>query len=213
MALGPVDLGVSVLGTGGYVALDKPSPSSFSSGTSRGEIQGFGGLAVGGGLALEARLFGFLGLEIDGIFSRDRGRGEVRIDGREGQVTLGQSAVHVPILLKGVLPLPGLRPFLVAGPELVLPLPAKAEVEPAGSVRAVVGTARYTMLTTGVGAELKLPLPSLDLRASFSLRGSYRLGSSSELSERVTPLGSGALILDGRWRYQGLATAAIGLFF
>ena len=78
---------------------------------------------------------------------------------------------------------------------------------------AVVGTARYTLLTAGLGAELKLPVPSLDLRASFSLRGSYRAGSSSEISERVTPLGSGAVILDGRWRYQAQLTGALGIFF
>lgn len=213
MALGPIDLGASALVAGGYNAFGKPSPSTFSSGSTRGEIQGAGGLAVGGGVALEFRVLGLVGLEVDGLFSRDRGGGEVEIDGRKGTVTIGQNSVHLPVLLKGVVPLPGLRPFLLLGPEWVLPLPAKAESDPTGAIRAVVGTARYTMLTAGLGAEMKLPLPSVDLRLSFSLRGSYRTGSSSSVSERVTPLGSGAVILDGRWRYQAQITSALGFFF
>ncbi len=60
---------------------------------------------------------------------------------------------------------------------------------------------------------MKLPLPSLDLRASFFVRGSYRAGSSGALAERVTPLPSGALILDGRWRYQALLGVSLGVFF
>jgi hypothetical protein len=209
LALGPVDLGVSVLAVGGYNAIDKGSSPSFSSGSQRLEYPGFGGTSLGGGLALEARVLGIVGVEVDGVFSRDVGDGKIGAT----TVTIGQRAVHVPVLLKGVVPLPGVRPFVLVGPEFVLPLPSKAESDPPGEIRAVVGTERYTLVTAGLGAEVKLPLPGVDLRASLSLRGSYRTGSSAELADRVTPLPSGALILDGRWRYQALLGASFGIFF
>jgi hypothetical protein len=209
LALGPVDVGVSALTLGGYNAIDKGGSPSFTAGERSLSYPGFGGPSLGGGLALEVRALGLIGIEVDGIFSRDRG------DGSLGQATvdIGQNAVHIPVLLKGVAPLPGVRPFLVAGPEFVLPLPSRAESEPPGAIRAVVGTERSTMLTGGLGGEVKFPLPSLDLRASFFFRGSYRAGSSGALAERVTPLPSGALILDGRWRYQALLGVSLGVFF
>ena len=168
---------------------------------------------MGAGIALELRVLGLVGVEIDGLFARDFGSGEVTQGSTRASVTIGQRAVHIPILLKGLLPLPLVRPFVVVGPELVLPLVSKAESDPAGAVRAVVGTERYTMVTFGAGAEAKLPVPAVDLRASLSLRGSYRVGSSDDLAERATVLRSGAIILDGRWRYQALLGASVGIFF
>ena len=77
-ALGPVDLGVSALLVGGYNALDTSTPASFTAGNEATSYPGFGGLTAGGGLAFELRVLGLVGLEIDGVVSRDFGRGEVR---------------------------------------------------------------------------------------------------------------------------------------
>ncbi|RYE94809.1 MAG: hypothetical protein EOO75_00985, partial [Myxococcales bacterium] len=121
-ALGPVDLGVSVLAAGGYTHLDRSSPSSFAVGDTTATYPGFGGFTPGGGVALELRVLGLVGLEVDGFVSRDRGRGQVTLGDTRATVTIGQTAVHIPVLLKGVLPLPGLQPFALAGPEFVLPL-------------------------------------------------------------------------------------------
>lgn len=211
-ALGPVELGVGTVVTGGINTIDQPGASSFTVADQTGTYPGFSGTTGGAGVMLEARFWRRVGVVFNPLFSWDFGSGRVTQGDRSADVTIGQRAVHVPVLLKGVLPTSSfVSPFVEAGPEFVLPLPSKVESE--RPVRGVVGTARYTMATVGVGAELKVPVAPLDLRLSLALRGSYRLGSTDDLAERATPLPSGAIIFDGRWRYQVLGAASLGVFF
>ena len=71
---------------------------------------------------LDLRLIGLLGLEVDVLRTKDKGSGEITFNNVvKVNITLEQSAWHVPVLAKLVIPSPIVRPMFFIGPEFVFP--------------------------------------------------------------------------------------------
>lgn len=202
------DLSAGVLATGGIGWLDRPSPDEFALSRSGQRVRygALSGFVFAGGLTAEARFLGIAGLEIDALVGKDRVAGDVEIEGRSAQLSAGQTALHLAVLAKGVLPLEGISPFLVLGPEFVFPGLPEVEADP--PLRSVATAERYTLLTAGAGVELTLN-EGLGLRAPLGLRFSFAPGLGDDLADRVRPLPSDAVITTSEVRYQLIATAGV----
>jgi len=223
-----LELGAGLVGVGGGNFLSKPSDRTLPVGTTGARVEtsfypGFAGSTLGGGAALDARILPWFGLEIDVLRTTDRGSGEysLTIPGRtlKFDLTITQSAWHVPVLAKAAIPGPVVSPVFVLGPELVFPGDAAMEVE--NDLGATLPTLSaevdgYWMLTFGGGLEIALPLPAIDLRIPFSLRGSWNPGVSDALEDRVetdvTVPGS-PVVIRSEWEYQVVATLGVSAYF
>ncbi len=213
----PVQFGAGLMGEFGGNFLNKPD--DVSTNPAGHTYPGFGGTSSGGGLMLEGRFIGLLGLEADILRSSDHGHGDLTINGYKFTITVGQSAWHVPVLAKLVAPLPVVRPMVFAGPEFVFPSTAEASVAssvPFGT-QIAANAGSYTLFTGGVGIEFKLPLPNIDLRIPFTLRGGYNPSVKSKLDQRATYTVSGntitAIDYKSEWKYQTYATLGVAAYF
>ena len=215
----PLSFGVGMVAFLGAGFIDKPSDRNATKGfgPARDDIYpGFGGGSYGGGLMLEGRFLGVVGLEIDLFRSSDRGRGDVTVNGVKSTIELGQSAWHIPLLVKATISIsPYVRPCIFAGPELVFPGDASASASPAAASpvgpNPTATVDSYTMLTGGLGFEFKLPIKDVDVRIPLSFRGSYHsLGST--VGDRVTYTNAG-WVIDTTWKYQTQATLGASYFF
>jgi hypothetical protein len=202
------DLSAGVLAAGGIGWLDRPTPDELTLPRSGQRVRygALSGFVFAGGLTAEARFFRVAALEIDALLGSDRVGGDVEVDGRPAHLSAGQSALHLAVLAKGVLPLDGIAPFVVLGPEFVFPGLPDVEADP--PLRSVATAERYTLLTAGAGVELTLH-EKLGLRAPLGLRISYAPGLGDDLSDRVRALPSDAVITTSEVRYQLVATAGI----
>lgn len=189
---GAFTFGVAVIAPFGANFIDQPGDRSVTQGgqTFNAPYPGFAGFSAGIGISGDIRYHDIIGLEVDFYSSNDRGKGS--IENRLGttlvfseDVEVGQRAWHLPILLRLGLPLPLVEPFLLAGPEIVLPQDPEASPAEVGSTKFTAEASTYTMITVGLGAEIRLPIPSFDLRIPISLRGSINPGSESALAERA----------------------------
>lgn len=201
------DFGVGLIGTAGGNFLDKPDnpPPGYP---------GFGGVTYGGGLMLDGRILdGILGLEGDVIRSVDKGSGTITVNGIDSKLKLGQGAWHVPILAKVTIPSPVVAPAFFLGPEIVFPSSANAELStPLGTISGPQKADTYVMITGGLGVEIKVPLPILDLRIPIGLRASYNPSVSAKYSDRVT-LVNGTARYQSEWKYAVNLTAGAAIYF
>ncbi len=221
-----ISVGAGLIGMVGGNFLNKPdtdSPTYKGHLVSLSTYPGFGGVSRGGGLMLEGRFRFGLGLELDVLRSSDHGHGDLTINGTKFTIDVGQSAWHLPVLLKFVAPLPVVRPMVFLGPEFVFPGSPDASVDPQNpnfwTVKATASS--YTLFTWGVGMEFKLPLDGVDLRIPFTLRGSVNTGLGNKLDDRathgITPVGSAVKIDEvtykSEWKYQAQATLGVAAYF
>jgi len=154
---------------------------------------GFWGLGGGGGVQLNAMYRGAIGMELDMLYSHDSGTGKITVDGFDYHVTLSQGAFHIPLLVKAAIPLKTVRPFLLLGPEFVLPGDPEAEKDSDAVKTKYTATAdAYINLQAGFGFEFILPVEGVDLRIPLSLRYSGNFGVGDNLSDRMT-------ITDAEW--------------
>ncbi len=221
---GPVSFGIGPLGTFGGNFLDKPDEKNYPVNGQRVPISpsypGFGGTTSGFGLALDARLFGVVGLEVDVIKMSNRGKADIDITAggtkRTFELEIGHDAWHIPVLLKGVIPTPLVSPFAIVGAEFVRTSNASASIE--NNVYPVAArTDNYTFFTGGFGFEFKLPfpIPGLDsLRIPVSFRGSYyNIGNNIEDRAEYILTQPQKITFDTRWKFQALGTLAIQAYF
>ncbi|MCU0682397.1 MAG: hypothetical protein MUF34_09105 [Polyangiaceae bacterium] len=217
-AADPLSFGGGLLAGVGGNFLDKPGNRQYGA-----ELDtlypGFAGTSAAFGGFVEARLLGLVGLEIDLLSSSDYGKGDVTLNNAEYTIEIGQRAWHLPVLAKGVIPLPLLAPFIVVGPEFVFSSSPDASVDPKG-YPAVVSARNdgYTLLTAGLGLEIKPPIPKLDIRIPFSLRASFNPGSPDTIGGRARYEGGGVLTATSanylsEWKYRAYAMVGVGLHF
>lgn len=231
-------VGVGAFGLIGGNFLDKPANNDYklSDGAilSNPTYPGFGKLMGGGGGFIEGRFFKFVGLEIDVIYSKDSGKADIdySVNGvKQGTwtVEISSNAIHMPVLLKGVLPTALVSPYVLIGPEFVFPSSPSASAAvksgagayPYGPLSASADG--YTMLCAGFGFEVKLPVPSVDIRIPFSLRGSFNLGTPDNVNELVTyditRQGNGVRVpynnstYKAEWQYRAYATLGAAMYF
>ncbi len=144
-----------------------------------------GGWSGGAGLYAQLRLLKALGLEIDFLFEQGQIR-ETPLSGSSWKLTAKSVEMHIPILVQGILPLPGIRIGLGIGPEFVVPIQSSAEQsgQPLDyrGYKFKVDTVSATYLTIG----LNLTPTIGHLSIPIDLRASYNLTQSKNYENRVT---------------------------
>lgn len=177
-----------------------------------------GGVGAGGGVFLEARFIRFLALEMDFLFEWDSIWEHQRW--WWGKTTTKAEAVNlrIPLLVKGVLPLGGVRLTLGLGPEFVVPLSSKGELSvPSGVVTNTffkVRTRTATMITIETGVTISL---GLGLVLPIHIRAAYNATQPSAWADRValfkdgrevaipTPFDTFSLLYQNSWDFRLLA--------
>jgi hypothetical protein len=207
-----VQLGVGLMAGAGGNFIEKPDPFSILSPYPGLQPNpGFGGATFGGGLALDLRILPFIGLELDILRKSDKGTGTYN----NVDFTIGGGATHVPILAKFLLPSPLVAPFAILGGEFVSPSDGDAEAKANGITAPVPQWANsYWMFTFGLGMEIKLPLPVVDIRIPISLRGSITPGASSDAIDRSRPTATpGLFSYNAEWQYAFSLNAGAQIYF
>lgn len=208
-------VGASVFGmaAGNFLAEPANDTLTLSNGVSAeaGTYPGFAGVGAGFGFGADVRYRSFVGLEVNLVRSTDRGKGDIG----SATVEIGETAWHVPLFIKAMLPTPVMEPSVFVGPEFVFPGDAEATVtpsQPKGTTQLSASAERYTMLTFGFGFEFKLPLP-IDLRIPLTLRGSINPSTADTLDERATHEISGTTVMSvdyvSEWQYRVAATLGV----
>lgn len=187
---------------------------------------GFWGLGGGGGVQLNAMYKGAIGMELDLLYSHDSGTGKITVDSETGSeefhLTLSQGAFHIPLLVKAAIPLKSVRPFLLVGPEFVLPGDPEAEKDSDGVATKYSAWADpYINLQAGFGFEFILPVSGVDLRIPLSFRYSGNFGTGDGLKGRMeidsahnTPEGTqlDALSYSSEWQHQAFITLGVSWY-
>ena len=140
----------------------------------------------------------------------NKGHADIDVGSRSLTLNIQHDAWHIPVMLKGSLPLPLLSPFVVVGAEFVRTSDAAADVTD-NAYPVAARTSNYTFFTAGLGLEIKLPIPAVDIRIPFSLRGSYyNMGDKVEDRGEFT---NQRFTYDTRWKWQALATLGAQYYF
>ncbi len=178
-----VEVSAGVKGTVGGNLWTEPDAAPASE---IGFTEARGGVGAGGGLYAEARFIRFLALELDVLFEWDS------LWEHQtwwwGKTTTKAEAVNlrIPMLVKGVLPLDGVRLSLGIGPEFVIPLASRGEISvPSGVVTSPffrVRTRTSTMVTMEAGVTVSL---GLGLVLPIQIRAAYNATQPSAWADRV----------------------------
>jgi len=162
-------IGAGILGGGGIVAIEKPSdnpsgaPGSATNPDGRESYPGFFGPKVGGGVSIEGRAFGAIGLEVE--FLRLTETGNADFNG--AKISIEQTTWHIPMYVKGILPFGAVRPFIGIGPEIVFSEP------------------NYVLFGGMIGAEGHIPIgKKFAISIPFSLRYAYDFGLGDKYADR-----------------------------
>lgn len=215
-ALPGVDIGVGAVGLAGLSVIDKAG-----SGTGSDVYPGFAGTRTGFGAVGEVRFLGFLGLEAGFVRSSDKGEGDIAFGGKSISASLGQTATHIPVMAKLVLPVPVFSPFVGLGVDFVKPGSCSSSLALEGTtIPTTCFNDSYTMWTGALGAELSLPFLDfirfpISVRASkhrdfgddMAARGSVTLPSTSN------PTAVPSAALRSEWRYDVYGTVGASFFF
>jgi hypothetical protein len=136
------------------------------------------GWSAGAGIYAQLRVLKFLGLEVDFLVEEGQLK-ETPLDGHTWTLTAWDLHMRIPILLQGILPLPGVRIGVGLGPEFVIPL--KTEARQANRVPYPDDYANYdfriqekvsTLLAMGINITpviAKHYTIPIDIRASYNL--------------------------------------------
>lgn len=216
--------GVEMSATTGVDKLSPQQQLQYSAPTDdSGFYPGFG-YGPGFGLSLEVRLLNMVGLESGAYYMVDNvtGWNDKSVNQvPRGRVTSEQetSALHIPLLLKGVLPTGALKPFLGVGVEFVRQLDSSLEyrterqipqdmtIDQYGTLynaRNSIETSNYTLLQLSTGVEIDLGY----LRVPIEIRAGYQLGMDDAFDERVRTESDGG----HKFIYNGASLGHFGFF-
>jgi hypothetical protein len=225
------EIGFGFFGAGGVIGLTKPGTNTIKVGgieVKDSSYPGFFGGTGGVGLAIDARFLESVGLEVDFYYGlSEKGKGDYTITASQGgaivgqqtfKIQIGQSALHVPILVKGTLPFGSVRPFLGLGVDVVVPGTPEATVTPAGLQTALTANAAvYVLPTIALGFEVRLPIKQVDIRIPFSLRFMKNFSTGDTIDSRRDITLNGTTITKisykSEWEFQGLATLGASIYF
>lgn len=175
---------------------------------------GFGGFGGGGGIAVDVSWQGIIGLQLGLFGSVDKGSGSIN----NVDFNIGQTAMHMPILLKVAAPVPTVRPFAVFGPEFVFPGEATADTDAPGGVKVDAQAGTYLALAFGFGFEFVLPVPDMDVRIPLSFRGAWNPAVEDDINDRATfEVENGNLlrsaVFKSEWEWQAVVTLGVAFYF
>ena len=220
-ATGGLEFGVGGAGVFGGNFLDQPDDLRAVAGSDETVLvyPGFAGGSLGGGVTAELRYAQVVGVEIDLLYSSDRGSGfidNVRVD-------IGQTAWHVPVLIKGIYPGRVWRPGFGMGLEVVVPDRLSVSTDPllpTGATRFGGSAGPYSMFLLAANLEIALPLPAIDLRIPLGVRFGLNLSTPDAARDRASyELGGTdgrdvrAVIFSSEWQYQVHAFAGCAVWF
>lgn len=183
---GIVDLEIGAKGgAGGSVWTEPTHRPDYLDGQDWAFSRQRGGWNAGAGLYAQLRVLKFLGLEVDLLVQQTQ-LGETPLDGSTWRLTAKSLNLHLPILIQGILPLPGVRLGLGIGPEFVFPLRTQAlqsntPAEFAG-VPFKVDSKIATLLTIGLNITPTIGPVSIPI----DLRASYNASQPKDFEGRVT---------------------------
>ncbi len=220
---------VGFLGQAGGTFLDKPSDQLVNGAVPEPEYPGFAGLTTGIGPTFEVRFLGYAGIEVDVLVQSDSGSADLTVrqtfmgNQTRGDFTveIQQDAIHVPLLFKGALPGRIVTPVLFLGPEFIFPSSASGQIT-GGTVpdfHDVIYSAMtpdsYTAFIFGLGLEFNLPIPYVDVRIPFNLRGTVNPGVSDKRIERERRTGSNPLTVEfsTEWKFQAVGNIGLAVHF
>ena len=238
-----VKVGGGVLGWVGANFIDKPDDQGIVTldgqaltAEGRPDYPGFSGVTRGFGFFTEVRFVKYVGLELEVIGTRDSGTADLKVTQSSGgnlqsweyKAKISSDAVHVPLLLKGVLPGELVSGNIFLGPEFVIPEKlgtAGPAIEsddqhripgaPSNLIYGATGKT-YTMFTFGLGLEINLPIPGVDIRLPLAIRGGYNPGISSSRTDRADYSITGGTLLEEyktQWKWEALGTFGVGVHF
>jgi hypothetical protein len=181
-----------------------------------------GGFGWGMGAYAEFRFVKFVGLEIDllydtsTLFRNVTYNGVVKIRER-----LDMTSLRVPLLVKGIIPVPFGRIGVFVGPEFVIPQSAKGKNEitsgreylrdPTSPEQVENGLnaikTSSTMLTAGFGATIELPV---NLELPIEMRASKNMSQEDAWTRRVTQNGPANFDVKAQSTYEFRLTIGLG---
>lgn len=188
---GPVEGTVGAKGFLGGNLFSTPSelPSGYDG---IGFAGNAGGMGWGAGIYGEARFIKFLGLELGLTYDSSRlmRNVDLNVNGTLLKVReqVDTKSMRIPILVKGILPIPFGRIAAFLGPELVRPSSVSASNEITNNSNAQLATKinaiekSSTMLTMGMGLTIELPAK---LELPIELRASKNMSQDAEWGKRV----------------------------
>jgi hypothetical protein len=202
-------------GSGG-VGVPENETFPFNGGQIGGDPEVYPMFGLGGavGVALEARAFDIVGLETGLHLSYDNGNGyEDKNDAITGRtyITINQeqrtTALHIPLLLKLVVPGAVVRPVFGLGVEFVLQQSSTLEYDTQPTVNPhAIETTNYTLGMFTAGLEFRAGA----VRIPLEFRAGYNLNFSNKASDRVRFDGNSSAT--ATIVYNGAYQAHAGLF-
>ncbi|MBU0550016.1 hypothetical protein KKF91_15165 [Myxococcota bacterium] len=203
-----VEVGVTLVGRVVGSFLTEPSDKTFERNGARYLMPypGFGGVSGGGGLSLQAMWRGFVGLDWGLIYQLDQGSGEINnID-----ITLKQTALHMPLYLRLEAPLESVRPFAFFGPVWIFP--GEPEVDAEATSPTFKGYAEdYMAWGFGFGFSFIIPVEGVDVRVPLRFAGAYNPNVSDDISGRMRDLEPNTTQYTYVTEWSWHATASLGL--
>lgn len=224
---------VGFLGGAGGNFLDKPGDQSVQDVEGvEPEYPGFAGLTTGIGPTFEVRFLGYAGIELDVLVQSDSGSADLKvtqtangqINSQTFSVEIRQDAIHMPLLFKGAIPGRIVTPVLFLGPEFVFVSKSESEIID-GSIPAFHGRQylaknpdSYTAFMFGLGLEFNLPIPYVDIRVPFNLRGMVNPGVSDKREERADYTGTApnnitSVAYSTEWKFQAVGNIGLSVHF
>lgn len=207
----PVSFGVGVAGAAGVAGFEAPGTVALPDSGDTVRLPAFSGPGASGGLALEARALGIVGLEVGALYTAESLEATARREGAATTVSVSQPTVRVPLLLKGLWPLGMFSPFLAAGVEFVVFGLSSVDTSPAGDLRAVASAAPPLGFLVGAGVEWRVPLEVVDLRVPLGVR--LGLAGEGPGEPRAIALPSDALVLESTPSHRIELSTGAGLWF
>ena len=178
---------------------------------------GFAGVSGGGGLSLSYMYQGYIGAELDVLYMNEQGTGSYDFGVTSIDVDISQSAIHLPLMLKAAIPFRSTRPFIMVGPELVLPVDSKVEAGAISSLK-TASADPYVALGFGLGMDIILPIQDADVRIPISFRGNWTPGFSRDVDDRYPAVainGNTASVeeISTEWEFQAFFTLGVAYHF
>jgi len=179
-----IEISAGIKGMGGVNVWTKPS--STPAGVSIAFTKTRAGYGTGGGLFAQAAFLKYLAAEFDILLEYDALWEDQDWGGASTRTRANTTNLRLPLLVKGILPLPGLSLSFGIGPEFVIPVSKSASLSVPANVTNVfkfkVRTKTSVMLTMDLGADIDLPL---GLFLPVSIRASYNMTQPSKWGDRV----------------------------
>lgn len=220
-----VEVGVQLFGFVNGSFLDEPSGKDKQNANGAEVLYpGFGGVGGGGGLTIGGMWRGIVGLETGLMFSLDQGTGTVNATGAEDvDYTVGQNALHVPLLLKVSGPLASVRPFGYFGLQWTFVSGVAVQSRDPDSTAAGnlvdVEADDYYSLAFGAGFEFLIPA-GVDLRIPLTFRGTWNPDTPAKAVDRMKCLPNGCdaaaastFVYNTEWQYQAAISLGLAYYF